>query len=37
MSEYLLPTLTVLAPLLVATVVSYLMLINNDPHSRHRR
>lgn len=36
MSDYLLPTLTVFAPLVIATVVSYLLLINNDLHSRHR-
>jgi len=36
MSEYLLPTLTVFAPLVIATVVSYLLLVNPDLHSRHK-
>ncbi len=34
--QYLLPTLAVFVPLVVATLVAYVLLINPDLHSRHR-
>ncbi len=36
MSGYLLPTVTVFAPLVIATLVAYLLLNNPNLHSRSK-
>jgi len=36
MSQFVLPSLTVFVPLVVATLVSYIMLIRQDPRSGSR-